>query len=285
MLFAEPAGWTCCCRSEQHFCLDRGEADDEMPSADVGWKALHGDDSSPLSRSQATPSSGSTRPSSSGSTRPSRVFELELRRSSYGEHLGLHLVPLNDTAQVLKVDAKGLIGQLNDTAAAEQKVRLYDLLIEVNGCIDRKTMGERLKQDMDLRVRVARPETFTVAIDRGMNYTPSSRDGDSPARSPKNRDYGFKDLGLELTSLSESISLFISSIGTGAVAEYNETAQGALQVRKADLIASVNGRRGRGGELRKALATGHRWIELGLLRPPFEEIALRASSSIRLENL
>merc|ERR1719468_465852 len=110
-------------------------------------------------------------------------------------------------------------------------------------------MGERLKEDMVVRIRVARPAMFNVAIN--------------------NRDRGgLAGLGLELGTLAESISLAIVGVGReGAVAEYNETAPEALQIRESDLIASVDGRRGRGGELRQHLDVSRK-IELGLMRAP-----------------
>lgn len=173
---------------------------------------------------------------------PPSTFEVVLAKADSEESLGIKLAPLMSCVQVTQVDDDGVVGRFNRSFSFSKRVRIYDLVTEVNGHTERRGMLHALVGDIMIRLKIERPEEFVAFINKQGQI-----------------------MGLELLQLAGSVCLVVQSVRTGAVGEYNQTAPEAQQIRGGNLIVSVNQRYGKCEELLQEMGSSDR-LELGLLR-------------------
>jgi len=178
-----------------------------------------------------------------------QLLEVELLRSFPGEPVGLHLSLVGDTIVVKSFDQDCLFGIYNKNVPADRKVLPGAIIQDVNGFRDLPSIEACLKQDMELRLEVLREvETMEEPVHFGRFGTTVA-----PPPSWKQRAGGSADFEVQLERESRSSGLGVHVVPLaevarvitvdrdGLLADYNFGADEDKDVRKNDLIVSVNG--------------------------------------------
>lgn len=154
-------------------------------------------------------------------------FNVELLTTSDSRTLGVDLCFLDGrTARIIRVLDSGAVSLWNKTCARDKQLADGDHIMEANGARgDVRRLRERLLKDDSLSLMIKRPSEFTISVMKG------------------------KGLGIDVDSTPDGKSLFIRSIASGAIHQWNKETEDTVQVRKGDRIVAVNGFRGLHSEL------------------------------------
>lgn len=142
------------------------------------------------------------------------IFEVVLPRED-GEKVGLGVDAIDDSALEIVEVASGALENYNDNVSETRQVQEGYFIVGVNGKTD--ALGQELLESEDLRLKLARNETFRV------NFT---------KRGP---------LGVKLGFIKQSTSLQVSAISGGSLEAYNRKAAKEKNILVGDRIIEVNG--------------------------------------------
>jgi hypothetical protein len=181
------------------------------------------------------------------------IFTVDLTRSFLGEPLGVALVCKEEVVKVTTLDSGALIGLYNNSVDEGRQVRPGDVVARVNGSSHFESIQRSLQRDMEVRLE----------LQRGAEQEPAAEpDGDiCVVLSRAGVD---TTLGLHVAPL-KNMARVVRVNSEGALATHNWMSEKEQQVRRHDLLLSVNGHRdleAMGRSLQQDLE-----LSLELLRP------------------
>lgn len=163
-----------------------------------------------------TDDSSEESPSAHSDARAVRKFVVEIDKG--GLILGVALDVKVRALQIMRL-GKGAISAWNESAGGDAKIRKGDYIVEVNGITDVENLVEALRASYLLTLTVVRPAVRTVEITKAGRM-----------------------LGCDLVfQESQSLTVDVTDIREGAIADYNETVPEEQHILEGDIICSVNG--------------------------------------------
>mmetsp|Transcript_35991 Transcript_35991/g.103514 ORF Transcript_35991/g.103514 Transcript_35991/m.103514 type:complete len:249 (-) Transcript_35991:141-887(-) len=155
--------------------------------------------------------------------------------------IGLNLDAIEEHAAFVDDILGGAIRSWNDAHADHAQLKRYDRIIAINDVQgNTNALLAEMRKSVRWHLRVHRPTELRLSMDLERNPT----------------------LGLDLKYSPNGVSLLVSSIGDGAIKEWNKTASHPCV--PGDRIIEVNGRRGNAPSLLQAATQGDR-LELVIL--------------------